>query len=110
GVGFERLGGHIGKSSVALNGEIAVQSDNKAHYTLTVSGQADTEEALGVFVRGSSKTFVAEGVAGVGLSVLGRTGELRSIGRLDVRQTGITHAVGVRKPIGSPGAVEFDLF
>src|SRR5207253_1892882 len=110
GVGFERLDGHIGKSSVALNGEIAVQSDNKAHYTLTVSGQADTEEALGVFVRGSSKTFVAEGVAGFGFSVLGRTGELHSIGRVDVRQTGITHAVGVRKPIGIPGAVEFDLF
>jgi len=110
GVGFERLSGHIGKSSVALNGEIAVQSDDKAHYALTVSGQADAKEALGVFVREASKTFVADGVAGFGFSVLGRTGELHSIGRVDVRQTGITHAVGVRKPIGIPGALEFDLF
>ena len=110
GVGFERLSGHIGKSSVALNGEIVVQSDEKAHYALAVSGQAEAEEALGVFVREASKTLVADGVAGFGFSVLGRTGELHSVGRMDVRQTGITHAVGVRKPIGMPGAVEFDLF
>jgi len=110
GVRFERLSGHIGKSSVALNGEIAVQSDEKAHYSLTVSGQADATEALEVFVREASKTFVADGVAGFGFSVLGRTGEFHSIGRVDVRQTGITHTAGVRKPIGIPGTAEFDLF
>src|SRR3989441_7807253 len=110
GVGFERLSGHIGKSSVVLNGEIAVQSDDKAHYALTVSGQADAKEALGGFVREASKTFVADGVAGFGFSVFGRTGELHSIGRVDVRQTGITHAARGRQPIGITGAMEFDLF
>ena len=109
GVAFERLNGHIGKSSVALNGEIAVQSDEKAHYALTVSGQADAKEALGVFVRDAAKALVADGVAGFGFSVSGRTGELHGVGRMDVRQAGLTHAVGVRKPIGVPGAVEFDL-
>src|SRR5207245_6323480 len=59
GVVFEHLSGHIGSSSVALNGEIAVKSDEKAHYALTVSGQADAKEALGVFLRESEKTLVA---------------------------------------------------
>src|SRR5438445_918927 len=106
GVAFERLNGHIGKSSVALNGEIAVQSDEKAHYALTVSGQADAKEALGVFVRDAAKALVADGVAGFGFSVSGRTGELHGVGRMDVRQAGLTHPVGVRKPISVPGAVE----
>jgi len=110
GVGFERLSGLIGKSSVALNGEIAVRSDEKAHYTLTVSGQADAKEVLGILVKDATKTLAPDGVAGFGFSVLGRTGELHSVGRVDARQTGITHAVGVRKPIGMPGAAEFDLF
>jgi hypothetical protein len=109
GVAFERLGGRIGKSSVALNGEIAVRSDEKAHYALTVSGQADAKEALEIFVRESAKAVVADGVAEFGLNVSGRTGELHGTGRVDVRHAGITHAVGVRKPIGVPGAVEFDL-
>jgi len=110
GVAFERLSGHAGESSVALNGEIAVQSDEKAHYALTVSGQADAKEALGVLMKDASKELAAEGVAGFGFSVSGRTGELHGVGRVDVRQAGITHAVGFRKPIGMPGAVEFDLF
>ncbi len=110
GVAFERLSGHAGESSVALNGEIAVQSDEKAHYALTVSGQADAKEALGVLLKDASKELAVDGVAGFGFSVSGRTGELRGVGRVDVRQAGITHAVGFRKPIGMPGAVEFDLF
>jgi uncharacterized protein involved in outer membrane biogenesis len=109
GVAFERLGGRIGKSSVALNGEIAVQSDENAHYVLKVSGQADAKEALGVFLRDETKALVADGFAGFGFSVSGRTGELHSNGRVDMRQAGITHSVGIRKPIGMPGAVEFDL-
>jgi uncharacterized protein YhdP len=109
GVAFERLSGRIGKSSVALNGEIAVRSDEKAHYALTVSGQADAKEALEIFVREAAKAVVADGVADFGLNVSGRTGGLHGTGRVDVRHAGITHAVGVRKPIGVPGAVEFDL-
>ncbi len=109
GVEFERLSGHIGNSSVALNGEIAVKSDEKTHYALTVSGQADAKEALGVFLRDAEKALVADGVAGFGFSVSGRTGELHGIGRVDIQQAGITHADWVRKPIGVPGAVEFDL-
>ena len=110
GVAFERLSGHAGESSVALNGEIAVQSDEKAHFALTVSGQADAKEAMGVFVKDASKELAADGVAGFGFSVSGRTGELHGAGRVDFRQAGITHAAGFRKPIGVPGAVEFDLF
>src|SRR5439155_702488 len=51
----------------------------------------------------------ADGVAGFGFSVAGRNAELHGVGRIDMRQAGLTHAVGVRKPIGVPGAVEFDL-
>jgi hypothetical protein len=92
-----------------LDGEIAVRSDEKAHYALTVSGQADAKELMGVAAQGSSKKMSVDGTAGFGFSISGRTGELRGIGRADLRQTGISHAAGFRKPSEVPAAVEFDL-
>ena len=109
GVLFERLAGHVGKSAVVLDGEIAVRSDERAHYALTVSGQTDAQELLGVAAKGPSKKLSVDGTAGFGLSISGRTRELRGIGRVDLRQTWISHAVGFRKPHEVPAAVEFDL-
>ncbi|TSA00763.1 MAG: DUF3971 domain-containing protein [Nitrospiraceae bacterium] len=109
GVLFEHLAGLVGYSTLVLDGEIAVRSDEKAHYALTVSGQADTKELLGVATQGPSQKLSVDGTAGFGLSISGRTGELRGIGRADLRQTGISHAAGFRKPNEVPAAVEFDL-
>ena len=107
GVLFERLAGRVGHSAIVLDGEIAVRSDEKAHYALTVSGQADYKELLAI--AGPSKKLSVDGTAGFGFSVSGRTGELRGIGRANLRQTGINHTVGFRKPNEVPAAVEFDL-
>ena len=109
GVLFERLAGRVGRSPIVLDGEIAVRSDEKAHYALVVSGQADTKELLGATMEKPSKKLLVEGTAGFGLSISGRTGEWRGIGRADLRQTGITHVVGFRKPNEVQAAVEFDL-
>jgi hypothetical protein len=109
GVAFERLGGHVGKSSLVLDGTIAIQSDEKAHYALTASGHADVKEALGAVLAQPSKNFAGEGTAGFGLNISGRTGELGWIGRADLRQTALTHTIGFKKPGGLPSSVEFDL-
>ena len=109
GVLFERLAGRIGSSPIVLDGEIAVRSDEKAHYALMVAGQIDAKELLGVMMEKPSKKLSVEGVTGFGLSISGKTGEWRGIGRADLRQTGITHVVGFRKPHGVPTSVEFDL-
>ncbi|TAL09196.1 MAG: DUF3971 domain-containing protein [Nitrospirae bacterium] len=109
GVLFDRLAGRVGHSPIVLDGEIAVRSDEKAHYALIVSGQADTKELLGVTMEKPSKKLSVEGTAGFGLSISGRTGELRGIGRADLGQTGISHVVGFRKPNEVPASVEFDL-
>ena len=109
GVLFEHLAGGVGRSMLVLDGEIAVRSDEKAHYALTVSGQADAKELLGVAAQGPSSKLSIDGMARFGLSISGRTGELRGIGRADLRQTGISHAAGFRKPNEVPAAVEFDL-
>lgn len=109
GVLFERLAGHVGRSPLVLDGEIAVRSDEKAHYALTVSGQADAKELLRATTEGPSKKLSVDGTAGFGLSISGRTGELRGIGRADLRQTAINHAAGFKKPNEMPAAVEFDL-
>ncbi|HEV8243438.1 MAG TPA: AsmA-like C-terminal region-containing protein, partial [Nitrospirales bacterium] len=109
GVTFERLGGQIGKSFFVLDGGIAIQSDEKAHYALTASGHADVKEVLGVVLTQPSKNFAGVGTAGFGLNISGRTGELSWIGRVDLRQTVLTHTIGFKKPGGLPSSVEFDL-
>jgi uncharacterized protein YhdP len=109
GVLFERLAGRMGHSTIALDGEIAVRSDEKAHYALTVSGQADAKELLGVMTERPSNKLSIGGTAGFGLSISGRTGELRGIGRADLRRMWLNHAAGFRKPNEVPAAVEFDL-
>ena len=109
GVLFERLAGHVGLSPLVLDGEIAVRSDEKAHYALTVSGQADAKELLQVATEGPSKKLSVDGTAGFGLSISGRTGALRGIGRADLRQTAINYAADFKKPSEMPAAVEFDL-
>lgn len=109
GVLFERLAGQVGHSRIVLDGEIAVRSDEKAHYALLVSGQADAKELLGVTMERPSKKLSAEGTAEFGLSISGRTGELRGIGRADLRQMSLSHVVGFRKPGAVPSSVEFDL-
>ncbi len=109
GVLFERLAGRMGHSTLALDGEIAVRSDEKAHYALTVSGQADAKELWGVMAQKPANKLSVGGMAGFGLSISGRTGELRGIGRADLRRMWINHAAGFRKPNEVPAAVEFDL-
>ena len=109
GVLFERLAGRVGRSPIVLDGEIAVRSDEKAHYALTVSGQIDAKELLGTMMEKPSQKLSVEGTTGFGLSISGRTGELRGIGRADLRQVWITHVAGFRKPAEVPAAVEFDL-
>jgi len=108
GVIFKGLGGSVGKSSFMLGGDIAVQSDEKAHYALTISGQADMKETIGIVLTKPSKYFSGEGTAGFGLSISGRTGELHWIGRADLRQAVLTHTIGVKKPGGLPSSMEFD--
>lgn len=109
GVVFQRLTGGVGRSTVVLDGEIAVRSDEKAHYALTISGQADAKELLEVATGGPSKKLSVDGTTGFGFSISGRTGKFRGIGRADLRQTWINHEAGFRKLADVPAAVEFDV-
>jgi hypothetical protein len=109
GVAFENLSGLVGKSTLALDGEIAIQKDEKTHYALRLSGQADATEVWKAAADGSGKELVVDGTTGFGFSLSGRTGAIRGTGRLDLRQTGLAHDVGLGKPKGVPGSLEFDL-
>jgi len=82
GVRFERLAGRVGRSALALDGTIAVHSDEKAHYALTASSQADVRELLGEKADGRSTTVSADDRAEVTLNLSGKTGALR--GRVKV--------------------------
>lgn len=82
GVRFERLAGRVGRSTLALDGAIAVHSDEKAHYALTASSQADVRELLGEKAEGRSETVSADDRADVTLNLSGKTGALH--GRVKV--------------------------
>ncbi len=88
GVRFERLAGRVGRSTLTLDGEIAVRSDEHTHYALTLSGQADAKELLGGALQGLSDKLSADGMAGVELGLSGRTGAVRGLGQARVKVDG----------------------
>jgi len=109
GVTFEHMTGSVGTSALVLDGDIAVQNDEKAHYDLHISGQLDVKEVWPVAVGGATKDLAVDGTAGLRMRLSGRTDALRGTGRLDLHKTRLAHTAGLGKPKGVPGSVEFDL-
>jgi len=88
GVRFERLAGRVGHSTLALDGEIAVRSDEHTHYALTVSGQAHAHEMLGGATQGLSEKLSVDGLAKFDLGLSGKTGAGRGVGKVRVNIVG----------------------
>jgi uncharacterized protein involved in outer membrane biogenesis len=108
GVAFDDLAGSVGKSPLALDGDIAVQKDEKTHYGLTISGQMDAQEALAAVVGGPTGDLSVTGITELRLKLSGTTEALRGTGRVNLLKTSMSHAIGLFKPKGLPGVLEFD--
>lgn len=108
GVAFESLAGSVGKSPLVLDGGIAVQKDEKTHYDLTISGQMDAKEALATMAGGPPRDLSAEGITELRLKLSGKTEALRGTGRLNLQKTSLSHTLGLWKPKGLQGVLEFD--